>query len=896
MIEVDIMERKSKYAIVAVIVVIVIVVAAAAVLLIKPTTTVPTTPPAPTLVSVKPSTQLTTAGSSIQFTASVAGNVTSVSWNFGDGTTATGLSVTHTYTEPGSYLVFVNASGPSGYANNLKSLIPISISPESVSPSIASEITQPVLTLNTTLNPNAPIYNINTTAEFLESSLQPPTATNWTIGYYVMNFGDGSPITITPVYYNFSSGVFESNLLSHIFTKSGFYVVNLTIITYNESLFSSSIVTNNTTSIQYLPLNDYNQVLSSNQHFEVSYIRTIFVATPQQSVGILKTPINSQSLQVINVAEVAPGGPYSFDPAVDYDIIGFEDIENVYETLLQYNGSSTSNEFPMVATEIPTVANGGISPNYLNYTFQIRQGLKFSNGDSLNVWDVYVSYVRALLFVQGSPGTADWIIAQDLLPGGGWAPGLFTNGTALYNNITSAITYNNATQTITFHLLKPDPAFLDYVADPEGGAIMDWNWLVSHGAGITFTPSGFINYTSFANEGNYNTYLEYHMMGSGPYMIGNYLLGQSITLLPNPNYTPIPGIPGYNHKANDTIYIQWVRDPETAMLMLESGQADSIYGIPNYYYPNLLKLENQGKITVTSFPTLTISWFQFNFNINTTMLSGLGSAFHVPQYYFTNLDVRRAFAYAFNYDNYINELLGNKVYGVNFGFHYTGIIPDGMPGYLNASQLENMGAVIPTYNLTIAKQYLKQSGLYNESINIPIIVESGDPIDYAAAQQWASNLNSIDPNIQATAMYLEFNQITAYTANQNPMPIYWGEWGPDYPFPSDYVVPMYSSSGFFGGAAGWNTSILNISDHPNQAKLVNQMNQYILDGENTGNYSLALKYYDQAEVLAINLTFYVYLYQKNQFWIYSSSIKGMQYEENPINNGDGPLVYIYLSK
>ncbi|MGC8565738.1 MAG: PKD domain-containing protein, partial [Thermoplasmata archaeon] len=158
MIEVDIMERKSKYAIVAVIVVIVIIVAAAAVILIKPTTTVPTTPAAPTLVSVKPSTQLTTAGSSIQFTASITGNVTSVSWNFGDGTTATGLSVTHTYTEPGSYLVFVNASGPSGYANNLKSLIPISISPESVSPLIASEITQPVLTLNTTLNPNAPIY------------------------------------------------------------------------------------------------------------------------------------------------------------------------------------------------------------------------------------------------------------------------------------------------------------------------------------------------------------------------------------------------------------------------------------------------------------------------------------------------------------------------------------------------------------------------------------------------------------------------------------------------------------------------------------------------------------------------------------------------------------------
>ena len=889
------MEKRVLYGIVAVVVVIVVIVAAAAVILYKPPTT-KVSPTAPTLVSVTPSTQLTTVGTSIQFTASVSGNVTSVSWNFGDGTTGTGLSVTHAYTEPGSYLVFVNASGPSGYANNLKALIPISISPGSVSPLIASEITQPVLTLNTTLNTNAPIYSVNTTAEFLESYLQPPTATNWTIGYYVMNFGDGSPITITPVYYNFSSGVFESNLLSHIFTRGGFYVVNFTVVTYNESLFSSSIVTNNTTSIQYLPLSDYSHVISSNQHYEVSYIRTVYVAMPQEQVGIQKAPVSTQTSQVINVAEVAPGGPYSFDPAVDYDIVGFEDIENVYETLLQYNGSSTSNEFPMVATEIPTVANGGISPNYLNYTFQIRSGLKFSNGDPLNVWDVYVSYVRALLFVQGSPGTADWIIAQDLLPEGGFASGLFTNGTALYDNITRAITYNNATQTITFHLLKPDPAFLDYVADPEGGGIMDWNWLVQHGAGIQFTPAGFLNYTLFSNEGNYNTYLEYHMMGSGPFMVGNYLLGQSITLLPNPNYTPIPGVPGYDHKANYTINIQWVRDPETAMLMLESGQTDFAYGLPNYYYPNLLKLETNGKISITNFPTLTISWFQFNFNINTTMLSGLGSSFHIPQYYFTNLDVRRAFVYAFNYNNYLNELIGNKVYGVNFGFHYTGIIPKGMPGYLNTSQLEEMGAIIPTYNLTLARQYLEQSGLYNVSINIPIIVQSGDPIDYAAAEQWASNLNSIDPNIQATAMYLEFNQITAYTANQNPMPIYYGSWGPDYPFPSDYVVPMYSSSGFFGGAAGWNNTTLNISGHPNQEKIINQMNQYILDGENTGNYTQALKYYDQAEVLAVNMTFYVYLIQQNQFWIYSTSIKGIQYEENPISNGDGPLVYIYLYK
>ncbi|MDP8011763.1 MAG: hypothetical protein RAK23_03000, partial [Thermoplasmata archaeon] len=67
------MEKKSLYAIVAVIVVIVIIIAAAAVILYKPSKTTTPTPTAPTLVSVTPSSQLTTVGSSVQFVANVKG-------------------------------------------------------------------------------------------------------------------------------------------------------------------------------------------------------------------------------------------------------------------------------------------------------------------------------------------------------------------------------------------------------------------------------------------------------------------------------------------------------------------------------------------------------------------------------------------------------------------------------------------------------------------------------------------------------------------------------------------------------------------------------------------------------------------------------------------------------
>ncbi|MGC8630753.1 MAG: ABC transporter substrate-binding protein, partial [Thermoplasmata archaeon] len=251
----------------------------------------------------------------------------------------------------------------------------------------------------------------------------------------------------------------------------------------------------------------------------------------------------------------------------------------------------------------------------------------------------------------------------DLLPGGGYAP----NATS-YQNITSAITVDNITQTVTFHLLKPDPAFFDYIADPEGSSVIDYNWLVLYGAGITFTPTGFVAYMNQGNEVDYNNYVRYNAMGSGPYMIKSYLIGQSITLSPNPYYTPIPGVPGYNHTANDTIYIQWEKDPSTALLIAESGQTDIVEGLPNYDYPIMVKLQEEGKITITPYPTITLNFFNFNYDINTTLLSTLGPNYHIPQYYFTNLDVRKAFAYSLNYTDYVNDLLGNNKYDADFGF------------------------------------------------------------------------------------------------------------------------------------------------------------------------------------------------------------------------------------
>ncbi|MGC8630218.1 MAG: ABC transporter substrate-binding protein [Thermoplasmata archaeon] len=875
------MNKKALYALIAVIVVIILVVAVLEVL-----------PSSSASLSVSTSSSNATVGQSITYYAFISGGTpSSMVFNFGDGATGTAThlsgneyTVTHSYSSPGKYLVTATATVNGKTLDNMQSIDEITVIPASVNPTLATEITEPTVIIPTQII--SPGSSIRLTA----STLQPPSATNWTIGYYVWNYGDGATSTNYTVF-NTSSGNFMAGTVAHTYSKAGIYTVTLGVITFNTTNYVPSTYTSNGINYTYYPVSDLTSILSSGQYQNTTYLTTIVVnstAKLQTSTAPVTNP------NEIIVTEVQPGGAYSFDPPLDYEVVGDEVIVNVYEQLVQYNGSSTSQLFPMVASEIPTIANGGISSNYLNYTFHIRTGLKFSNGDPLTAWDVYASIVRSLLFVQGSPGTPDWIIAQDLLPGGGYATGLYTNGTALYDNITNAITVNNATQTVTFHLLKIDPAFLDYLANPQCAAIMDYSWLVSHGAGITFTPAGFLAYTSEGNEVNFNNYIRYNTMGSGPYMIKSYLIGQSVSLAPNPYYTPIPGVPGFDHAANDTIYIQWEKDTSTALLIAETGQTDVVDGLPNNDYIILEHLATEGKLKITTFPTIGIYYFTFNWDINTTMMQiEFGSQYHVPAHYFANQMVRKAFAYAFNDTNYLNNIFGNDIYGEDFGFAYAGVIPNGMPGYVPISKEQN----VPYFNITLAKQYMMDSGLYNTSVNLPLVVFAGDPIDFAAAGMWAQSIELMDPNIQVTPEYVLGNAVMGdMYPGQNPLPIYMLTWFPDFPYPSDYINSLYLQGGWNPLGNSWNYTNLVSWGYGQEAQEFQNMTNLILKADNEGNETLALQYFDQAQQIAINMSLLVYTVDLTGHWVYSPVLQGFSNEENPMYASGGDLLYIYLSK
>ncbi|MGQ0548380.1 MAG: ABC transporter substrate-binding protein, partial [Armatimonadota bacterium] len=70
------------------------------------------------------------------------------------------------------------------------------------------------------------------------------------------------------------------------------------------------------------------------------------------------------------------GDPETLDYAYGYDTASSQVyLWHIYETLIFFSGSSTGSFQPMLATEVPTLANGGISNGGKTYTFKVRDGV-----------------------------------------------------------------------------------------------------------------------------------------------------------------------------------------------------------------------------------------------------------------------------------------------------------------------------------------------------------------------------------------------------------------------------------------------------------------------------------------------------------------------------------------
>jgi len=466
-------------------------------------------------------------------------------------------------------------------------------------------------------------------------------------------------------------------------------------------------------------------------------VRTIRVLPQASSSGSVENP------DVFTKTSI--GEAHTLDPAHAYDTASGEILQNVYETLVWYDESSAKDLKPMLGfapdrpLEIPTVENGGISEDGLTYTFEIRQGVQFHDGSELGPGDVVYSFQRAL--------------TMNLPDGPVWMLSAILNTTGVEQTDT---------HTVQFTLERPYPAFMFILA---------------------YTLCSIVSEDYVESNGGYSAKMENSVMaeapmGTGPYRFDRWVRDQYILLQKHDAYWQ-----GWDGDHVSTIYIQKNNDKESRILELLAGAADIVY-VP---IADRAKVEDKAGIEIIEgFPTYNLGFIGFNFDIANHEDSAPSADF------FANLDMRKGFAYAFPYDNFIEQVLAGAAQKPK------GPIPDGMLGY-------HPTAPEYTYNLNLAEQHFRDAGVWDTGFSLTVYYNLGNTAREDGLLMLQNELEDLNPKFALEVQGLEWpDYLDKY--RQSELPLFFLGWAPDYADPDDYAFPFLHSEGHYPYYLSYNNS------------------------------------------------------------------------------------------
>ena len=466
----------------------------------------------------------------------------------------------------------------------------------------------------------------------------------------------------------------------------------------------------------------------------------------------------------------------SLDPAVQYDTASNTIDKQIYQTLIDYNKTDVTKFTPDLATEVPTIANGGESPDGMTWRFHIRQGVKFQNGDPLTAEDVAYTFKRDL--VTDPDGGPDWIWYTVFLDKGGSRDGK-GNITVTWPEINGIATVEG--NDVVFHLKKPFAPFLSVVAQTWGG-IVDKKFVVAHG-GWDGTEATWKQYNN-PNAGNETLYDIAN--GTGPYMLTRWEKGNDLVL------DSWDGYWGQKPAIHEVVY-KIVTEWSTRKLMLLNGDADSVQVDPQYYS----EMNKESGLTVEKgLPTLVIGSVFFNFDIkgqdNPYLGSGKLDGNGIPSNFFSDINVRKGFEYAWDEPTFLQAALeGNGIDPVT-------PFPKGLP-------YKDESITRPAFNLQTAADYFKKAWggqVWQNGFKLQVFYNVGNSIRETGMNMLAENLQKINPKFQVQVVGLPWSQLLN-AMNKGELTVYMVGWAPDYPDPDDYAAPFMASYGTYPAAASY---------------------------------------------------------------------------------------------
>jgi peptide/nickel transport system substrate-binding protein len=262
----------------------------------------------------------------------------------------------------------------------------------------------------------------------------------------------------------------------------------------------------------------------------------VVTATPEPAEEVSFTAPNPGTYTALTFGDIN-----SLDPAIAYDTASGALMENVLEGLITYNHTDPNTFVPQLAEEVPSLENGLISEDGLTYTFNIREGVTFHEGGTLEPHDVAYTFQRGLL--QSDPNGPQWLLLEpimgynhfyDITEGiqegafAGDPEGLRSGASAeelaaVCEEVQSRIVADDAAGTVTFNLAVPWGPFLATIA-PYWGSILDSEWAIENGA----WDGDCATWQNWYAPGAEGTELGGIVNGTGPYMRITGLLVKSM--------------------------------------------------------------------------------------------------------------------------------------------------------------------------------------------------------------------------------------------------------------------------------------------------------------------------------------------------------------------------------
>ncbi len=440
--------------------------------------------------------------------------------------------------------------------------------------------------------------------------------------------------------------------------------------------------------------------------------------------------------------------PVTMDPSDAYDLWSSLPLLNIYDTILTYN-KDTTQLIPGLATEVPSVANGGISTDGLQYTFHIRQDVKFCDGNSLTAKDVYASFRKILVEASPESGVA-WIINQTLNP----------------KNIPGSLWLKD-TYTIQMNLTAPYVAFLSTVAAVEPAGIMESDWIDAHGGVQFLTP---------------NPYIKQNTMGTGPYCLAasDWVHGSQMTLRQNPYYWG-----GWHGTEPTTVVIKFTTDASSRVEAIRTGAAD-IADLPLSSISQVSDLPG-----VIAKANDTIKSEIVTFNVTNPYLADNA----------TGRLVRQAFSWAFDY----NATIAQDYAG--YASLLPGPIPGGMPYYSVERQVYYQNLTRAAALLDAAGYVKNGAGVRFGGYAFRLIADGTQVEEANAARRFQNTLNSLGvvTNLVITPSTDVWDTIRSHGAYD----LFTAHWVLDYLDPDDYVSPMDMNA--TNGGDYWHTGFDNLT-------------------------------------------------------------------------------------